>query len=133
MDTVDRLLDKVKQTRSLPTDMALAAFLHVGRAAVSRWRTGLHQPDEVTCARIAEATGEPLARVLGIVGEARAKSSAAKAVWRQLAAAACLVLALSQAAPSQAHQRVFSGLKYTLCEVLRRLRFRLGAVGWPTA
>jgi len=92
METIKTLLDKAKKLRSHPTDMALAAALHVKRQTVSQWRSGATHPDEVSCARIAEMTGEPLARVLGIVGEARAKDAAAKAVWRKLASAAAAIL-----------------------------------------
>lgn len=88
MNAINKLLDKAKQSRSLPTDMALADALHVGRAAVSGWRHGVRHPDPVACARIAEMAGEPLQRVLGIVGEARALSQEEKQVWRRLAQAA---------------------------------------------
>lgn len=93
MDAVNELLDKAKRTRSLPTDMALAEALHVGRAAVSGWRHGSRHPDAVACARLSELTGEPLPRVLGIVGEARAISAEEKRVWRRLATAAVFSLA----------------------------------------
>lgn len=92
MDALNKLLDKTKKVRSHRTDMALAEDLGVTRAAVSDWRNERNLPGPVACARIAELTGEPLAKVLGVIGEARAISSAEKAVWRRLAAAACLML-----------------------------------------
>ncbi|MGQ5353260.1 DUF3693 domain-containing protein [Xanthomonas arboricola pv. corylina] len=77
--------------------------MNVGRAAVSRWRSGLSAPDAVSCAAIAGWTGEPLAKVLGIVGEARAISADEKAVWRKLAATAMtLVIGVSLALPVRA-------------------------------
>lgn len=88
MDATNQLLDKCKQMRSIPTDMALAQVLGVGRATVSSYRHGRTYPDPVVCARISEITGEPLSRVLGIVGEARALSTDEKKVWRRLATAA---------------------------------------------
>lgn len=90
MDAINNLLDKCKTMRNLPTDMALAKELKVGRAAVSGWRHGKSCPDPVACARISEITGEPLQRVLGIVGEARALSADEKKVWRRLAQVAAI-------------------------------------------
>ena len=88
MDELNKLLDRIKETRSLPSDNALAKVLGVTRGSVSNWRHGKNYPDTVQCAAIAGFTGEPLARVLGIVGEARAISREEKAVWHKLAASA---------------------------------------------
>lgn len=92
MNALNILLDKMRETRSLPSDNALSHELGVTRATISNWRHGRNYPDPVACARIAEMTGEPLARVLGIVGEARALSTEEKRVWRRLASAAALAL-----------------------------------------
>jgi transcriptional regulator with XRE-family HTH domain len=92
MITVPELLDKARSVCRLGSDNALAARLNVSRAAVSRWRLGQSAPDEVSCGKLAEMTGEPLARVLGIAGEHRAISRDAKAVWRRLANAATVAL-----------------------------------------
>ncbi|MFA5589709.1 MAG: DUF3693 domain-containing protein [Lysobacteraceae bacterium] len=92
MDDLARMLDKIKESRSIASDNALSARIGVTRAAVSSWRNGRNLPGPVQCARIAELSGEPLARVLGIVGEARAISREEKAVWRKLAAAAAMVV-----------------------------------------
>jgi transcriptional regulator with XRE-family HTH domain len=124
MDSTNKLLDKCKEVRSLRTDMALAELLGVTRAAVSDWRNGRGLPGTVACARIAELTGEPLARVLGIVGEARAISKDEKAVWKRLATAALLVLGLAGSAlpaVSQAANVYYVNLK-------RRVRS-----AWPLA
>ncbi len=94
MKELNNLLDKIKETRSLASDNALAAALGVKRQTVSNWRKGHNYPDAVACATIAGLTGEPLARVLGIVGEARAISREEKTVWRRLAASAAAVLVL---------------------------------------
>lgn len=101
MDELNKLLDRIKETRSLPSDNALAKVLGVTRGSVSNWRHGKNYPDTVQCAAIAGFTGEPLARVLGIVGEARAISREEKAVWHKLAtsAAALLVLVAGSALP----------------------------------
>ena len=88
MNDVAALLDKAKEMRSISSDAALSRELGVTTASVSNWRTGRNYPGTVQCATLAGLTGEPLARVLGIVGEARAINRAEKAVWRRLAASA---------------------------------------------
>jgi transcriptional regulator with XRE-family HTH domain len=94
VETTTELLDKAKEMCGLTSDYALAKRLRVSKQAVSGWRNGRNLPDIVTCEKIAEITGIPLARVLGIVGEARAISTAEKAVWRKLASAAALLLSV---------------------------------------
>lgn len=94
MDELNLLLDKIKETRSIASDNALAGLLGVTRGSVSNWRHGKNYPDTVQCAAIAGFTGEPLARVLGIVGEARAINRAEKAVWRRLATSAAALVVL---------------------------------------
>lgn len=88
---IPELLDQAKQAQGFTTDMALAKALNVSRSAVSAWRNGVKTPDTVQCAALAGYTGLPLAKVLGIVGEARAISREEKAVWRKLAATAALL------------------------------------------
>jgi len=92
MDYVNKLLDKAKQLSSSATDMALAEKLHLTRTAVSNYRHGRALPDTITCAKLSEITGEPLPRVLGNVGEARAISNEEKRVWRRLAQVAVLIM-----------------------------------------
>lgn len=89
------LLDRIKLSQKLETDLALAKALGITRAAVSAYRHGKRLPDPVLCATIAGLSGEPLAKVLGIVGEARAISREEKAVWRKLAATAIVLCAIS--------------------------------------
>lgn len=101
MNDVAVLLDKAKKTLSANSDAELARQLGVTRASVSNWRTGRNLPDVVQCATIAGLTGEPLAKVLGIVGEARAISAAEKKVWRRLATSAvALFLMLAATLPA---------------------------------
>ena len=107
MDTLNKLLDKIKETRSLASDNALAGHLGVKRQTVSNWRHGVNMPDAVACARIADEAGAPLAHVLGLVGEARAISREEKAVWRRLSVAAVLALA---ALPAVAGHFAYPGL-----------------------
>ena len=93
MDTISALLDRCRELRSLNSDAALAAELRVTRQAVSNWRVGRSHPDELAAARISAITGQPLGRILGIIGEARAVSAEAKKVWRRLAEASVFALA----------------------------------------
>ncbi|WP_196479708.1 DUF3693 domain-containing protein, partial [Xanthomonas translucens] len=59
-------------------------------------------------------TGEPLAKVIGIVGEARAISSDEKAVWRKLAATVMgLMLFIGAALPERAKASAIQGFTET--------------------
>ena len=89
---VSFLLDNCKEVCGVRTDGELAKRLGVSKQALSGYRHGMRLPDPVVCATIAGLSGIPLARVLGIVGEARAISSDEKAVWRKLAATCALML-----------------------------------------
>lgn len=91
MSTIDQLLDAAKVVVKASNDSELAKALGIRPAAVSNYRRGVSLPNAVVCATLAGLTGEPLAKVLGIVGEARAISSDEKAVWRRLAATAMVV------------------------------------------
>lgn len=97
MEQLNILLDNIKEMRSLASDNALAAAIGVKRQTVSNWRQDRTLPDAVQCATIAGLTGEPLAKVLGIVGEARAISREEKSVWRKLAASAAALFLASVA------------------------------------
>ncbi|MBV2210289.1 MAG: helix-turn-helix domain-containing protein [Thermomonas sp.] len=110
MEQLNKLLDKIKETRSLASDNALAESLGVKRQTVSNWRKERTLPDAVQCATIAGLTGEPLARVLGIVGEARAISKEEKKVWRRLAAIVSLgIVSLGIAFSNPANARDADG------------------------
>lgn len=89
---VNFLLDSAKTACGVEFDKDLAPRLGVGKTSISNYRKGVSLPDPVVCATLAGLTGMPLAQVLGIVGEARAISSAEKAVWRRLAATATLLV-----------------------------------------
>lgn len=93
MSTIDALLDAAMKAVHAKNDTELAKALGIRPAAVSNYRRGVSLPNAVVCATLAGLTGEPLAKVLGVVGEARAISSDEKAVWRKLAATA-LTLAI---------------------------------------
>lgn len=88
---VNSLLDQAKEVCGVSYDKDLAPRLGVRPSAISNYRKGVSHPDAVVCATLAGLTGVPLARVLGIIGEARAISREEKAVWRKLAATAMLI------------------------------------------
>ncbi len=107
MSTIDALLDAAKAATKSSNDSELAKALGIKPAAVSNYRRGVSLPNAVVCATLAGLTGTPLARVLGIVGEARAISSDEKAVWRKLAATAmALCLAVGFALPHKVQAAV---------------------------
>lgn len=91
---IGEILDRAKDATAATSDGDLSKHLGLSRTAVSNYRRGVSLPDTVTCERLAGITGIPLARVLGIVGEARAISREEKAVWRKLAATAGVLLVL---------------------------------------
>ncbi len=94
MTTIDALLDAAKAATGAGNDSELAARLGVRPSSVSNYRKGVSLPNAVVCATLAGLTGEPLVKVIGIVGEARAISREEKAVWRKLAAMT-MVLAIA--------------------------------------
>ncbi|UNU12611.1 DUF3693 domain-containing protein [Xanthomonas translucens] len=107
MATIDGLLDAAKKAVNASNDTELAKALGIKPAAVSNYRRGVSLPNAVVCATLAGLTGEPLAKVIGIVGEARAISSDEKAVWRKLAATAMtLALGVSFALPARAQDAI---------------------------
>lgn len=144
MQTLAALLDAIKTRHAITSDNALAQRLSVTRASVSGWRHGTNLPGPVACGRIADLSGEPLARVLGVVGEARALSREEKAVWRRLAQAAAVVLMVATAwairpgdanAKTQHNQSVAASSVYTLWIIARKIigqvRRRLGLLRLP--
>lgn len=119
---VNSLLDQAKEACGVSYDKDLAPRLGVRPSAISNYRKGVSHPDAVVCATLAGLTGVPLARVLGVIGEARAISREEKAVWRRLAATAmALCLAVGFAVPHKV-QAAATGFDkstvYTLCEIM---------------
>lgn len=128
METVTDLIDAARKALDVSSDAEFARRLGVSRGTIANWKSGYSLPDTVMCATLAGLTGLPLARVLGIVGEARAVSREEKAVWRKLAATAMgVMLGVGLASPGNAHAASTGFQKpslYTLCEILRaRIRW----------
>ena len=112
---LNELLDACRSAAKLTSDNQLAGKLGVSRQAVSNWRHGNNAPDALACAAIAKMTGFKLATVIGIAGEARAISPSEKAIWRRLATAAAIILAVSSLA-----MPIMLNLKNVLACLLRR-------------
>jgi transcriptional regulator with XRE-family HTH domain len=102
MQTVQQLLDEAAEVCKAENDTALARVLGVTPAGISNYRRSVSAPNAVVCEKIAEITGIPLARVLGIVGEARAISREEKAVWRRLANVAAVLVVVAVSTPVEA-------------------------------
>jgi hypothetical protein len=69
---------------------------------VSNWRHGSKLPDAVACEKLTVLSGFPLVHIINMIREHRAISTAEKRVWRKLATAAALTLAVSfSALPSE--------------------------------
>lgn len=138
MDAVNALLDNAKKMCGIGTDSELAARLRVRPSAVSNWRNGRAKPDVVAAAALAEMTNEKLARVVALLEEARAVSKEAKAIWRKIATAAvvCLAVYTSIGTPparaagfdNNAHVVGITHINGWLARILYRLR-SLFAVG----
>ncbi|HEL4844064.1 TPA: helix-turn-helix domain-containing protein [Stenotrophomonas maltophilia] len=120
MQTVTDLIDAARKALNVSSDAEFARQLGVSRGTIANWKSGYSLPDTVMCATLAGLTGLPLARVLGIVGEARAVSREEKAVWRKLAATAmALCLAVGFALPHKAEAAVPSFDKAHVVYIMR--------------
>ncbi|WP_126936758.1 DUF3693 domain-containing protein [Xanthomonas sp. DAR33341] len=114
MPAINALLDKVKESCSLPSDNVLSQRIGVTRAAVSMWRNGGKPvPDEriaQLCAMAKLDGGEWMARIHA----ERAASPAEKALWRsvldRLSAAAAVVALLVLAVHTGAHEALLMAL-----------------------
>ncbi len=129
MSATDELLDKVKESCSLPSDMALAEKLGVNRQMIWKAR---HEDKPLSDERIAQLCamakldgGSWMARIHA----ERAASPAERALWRsvldRLSAAAAVVALLVLAVHTGAHEALLVALSpvaitptfYTLCEI----------------
>lgn len=138
MPAINALLDKVKESCSLPSDNVLSKRIGVTRAAVSMWRNGGKPvPDEriaQLCAMAKLDGGEWMARIHA----ERAASPAEKALWRsvldRLSAAAAVVALLVLAVTPMAHEASVTGFAPTaMTEPLYIMRNDIegGAVAAP--
>lgn len=81
MKSADQYLDEVRERHDLPSDYAIAKTLGVTRAAISKYRCGRTLPDDLVCARIADAIGcEPM-EIIAAINYQRAKTDDARSLW----------------------------------------------------
>jgi transcriptional regulator with XRE-family HTH domain len=98
MSTINALLDKAKERRSIASDNALAAVFDVKRQTVSKWRNGDAYPSEEHIARLAEMAEMDQGLCLIKVQAERASGRAADALMNavrkleSLAATLCLTI-----------------------------------------
>jgi hypothetical protein len=84
MKSTEQYLDEVKERLDLPSDYALAKALGLTRTAVSNYRSGRSMPDDLACARLADAIGcEPM-EVIAAINYQRAKTEDARALWESI-------------------------------------------------
>ncbi|MFK2904955.1 hypothetical protein ISP17_13420 [Dyella ginsengisoli] len=110
MSAVNNLLDKYRETCSLPSDSAVADSLHIKRQAVHQWRKGVSWPSEDHVLEMTKAMQEPAERWFIAISADRA-SPAARKVWLKLAqVAASLLLVVTAAGPQRVEaQENFGG------------------------
>lgn len=104
----NRLLDRLAQVRGITSDYGLAKAIGVPRQTISRYRTSAGQMDDGVAIKAANLLNEDATAILCELHAERAKDSAVKTAWTDLAklaryaarssmkaaAAACAVMAL---------------------------------------
>lgn len=82
MTTLNKLLDKARELRSIPSDMALSEKLGVSRSAVSLWRKGGVIGEKHLTALITLADADPASAIEVMAEQATTKQE--RAVWGSL-------------------------------------------------
>ncbi|CAG9221440.1 Helix-turn-helix domain-containing protein [Burkholderia gladioli] len=77
-------LDEAKRKLALPSDYALAKALALSHSAISNYRSGRSNFDDLTAIKIAKAAGVEPAEVLFAMQVERAKSDETREVWTTL-------------------------------------------------
>ncbi|MCB1560902.1 MAG: hypothetical protein KDI75_07385 [Xanthomonadales bacterium] len=104
------LLDKARQTCSIPSDNALAQRLGKTRQAVSNYRARGLWPENDTIAQLARMAGEDAGPWLVEAEMTRARSESERRAWKKIAerlshAAAIALVALLFNSPAQSNDR----------------------------
>ncbi len=73
------LKELMRRRKRLPSQ--LAADLGISHATVSRWLSGADVPNVKSCRRLAEYSGEPLEKVLSIVGHLPVVAEVGHSEW----------------------------------------------------
>lgn len=81
MDTENKLLDKVREACSIPSDNALSMKLGVTRALVSHWRKGRSPLPDATIAQLCAMAKLDGAEWLAAIHAERATDARERALW----------------------------------------------------
>ncbi|WP_184622981.1 DUF3693 domain-containing protein [Xanthomonas sp. 3058] len=129
MAAVDELLDKVKESCSLPSDMALATKLGIQRQLLSKARMGDKPLSDERIAQLCAMAKLDGGSWMARIHAERAGSPAERALWRsvldRLSAAAAVVALVVIGVHTGAHEALLIALSpvaitptlYTLCEI----------------
>jgi len=108
MNAANKLLDKVREVCSIPSDNALAKRLDVTRGLVSGWRNDRYPIPDSTVAELCELAKLDAPMWLAEIHAERAISKAEKAMWSRmltrLAAAAIFAAPLTSGAAEKTAQ-----------------------------
>jgi transcriptional regulator with XRE-family HTH domain len=95
MKTTGEYLDAVKAKLDLPSDYATAKALGVTPSAVSKYRLGRSQPDDLVCARIAEILVIEPMEVIAATHFERSSDERARKLWESIWGKAAGAIALN--------------------------------------
>lgn len=95
MKSTGQYLDEVKEKLGLPSDYAVAKALGLTRASVSSYRCGRTFPDDLACARIADALGIEVMEVIAATNYQRSKTDEARHLWESIWGKAAGAIALN--------------------------------------
>ncbi|WP_058364820.1 DUF3693 domain-containing protein, partial [Xanthomonas translucens] len=114
MAAVDELLDKVKESCSLPSDMALATKLGIQRQLLSKARMGEKPLSDERIAQLCAMARLDGGAWMARIHAERAASPAERALWRsvldRLSAAAAVVALVVLAVHAGAHEGLQAAL-----------------------
>jgi transcriptional regulator with XRE-family HTH domain len=95
MKSTDQYLNEVRDKLDLASDYALAKALGVTRSGISSYRTGRTVPDDLVCARIAQALGVEPMEVIAATNYQRAKNDESRNLWEGIWGKAVGAIALN--------------------------------------
>jgi plasmid maintenance system antidote protein VapI len=83
LETVDDILDAVKERNGWPTDYRMAKELGVPQSSVSNWRIGRRNLGDVHALKIADALEISPLQVIAIAAASRCKDAESRKRWRE--------------------------------------------------
>lgn len=85
MHTTNELIDLLRESLGVPSDMQVAANLELGRQAVSFWRRGFSYPSDSAALKIADLLEMDPTYVLACIHADREPNARLKSVWVSIA------------------------------------------------